>query len=408
MKCRHCNTDVTLTLIDLGSAPPSNAYLTKKTIQLPEKSFPLRVMVCEQCWLVQTEDFANANELFTSDYAYFSAVSSSWLAHCKKYVDDVVTRFSFNSQHFVVEVASNDGYLLQYVKAHNIPCMGIEPTASTAKSARKKGVMVVEEFFGTVLAKKLVLENKQADLMIANNVLAHVPDINDFVSGFGILLKENGVATFEFPHLLNLIEQDQFDTIYHEHFSYLSFTTVSKIFAFNGLSIFDIEELPTHGGSLRVFAQKTKTKRQPCSPRVVQLLEKERVLGVTSGEYYARFQNNAIKIKNDFLDFLLHIRKSGKKVIGYGAAAKGNTLMNFASINTSDIECVIDRSPEKQGKMLPGSRIPVYDEAHLKKIKPDYIIIFPWNLKREIVLQLQYVKKWGAKFVTVVPRLEIT
>lgn len=407
MKCRHCHAEVTLPFIDLGSAPPSNAYLDKQHLQAPEQWFPLRVFVCDQCWLVQTEDFAEAEELFDPEYAYFSGISTSWLQHCKQYVDNMIKRFNLNGNHHVIEIAANDGYLLQYVKARHIPCTGIEPTASTANAARAKEIPIVEDFFGIALAKKLINEHKQADLMIANNVLAHVPDINDFVSGFSLLLKENGVATFEFPHLLKLVEQNQFDTIYHEHFSYLSFSTVNTIFLKNGLSIFDVEELPTHGGSLRVYAQRKDTGKHPCSPEVTKLLQKEKKAGIFTKAFYLNFQTKADKVKTDFLSFLLSCKNAGKTVAGYGAAAKGNTLMNYASVDSNLIQFVADRNVAKQGKMLPGCRIPIYDETQLKETKPDYIVIFPWNLKTEIIQQLNYANKWNAKFVTVIPQLEI-
>ena len=407
MKCRHCGAELKLTLVDLGSAPPSNAYLTIEKLQNPEKWFPLRVQVCEQCWLVQTEDFAQADELFDADYAYFSAFSSSWLAHSQRYVSDMAQRFSLNEQSHVVEVAANDGYLLQYVKALGIPCTGIEPTASTAIAARTKGIDIIEEFFGVNLAKQLVADGKQADLTAANNVLAHVPDINDFVAGFTALLKPNGVATFEFPHLLNLIELNQFDTIYHEHFSYLSLSSVQQIFAANGLSVFDVQELPTHGGSLRVFAQRTDTGLQVINDQVRLLLQKEESVGMRTAEYYIGFQGKSEKVKDDFVAFLIEAKRKGKSVAAYGAAAKGNTLMNFAGIRPGLIHFVVDKNPAKQGKFMPGSRIPVESEERLWKERPDYIVILPWNLREEIMEQLAYVQEWGGKFVTAVPSLEV-
>ena len=407
MKCRHCGAELKLTLVDLGSAPPSNAYLTIEKLQNPEKWFPLRVQVCEQCWLVQTEDFAQADELFDADYAYFSAFSSSWLAHSQRYVSDMAQRFSLNEQSHVVEVAANDGYLLQYVKALGIPCTGIEPTASTAIAARTKGIDIIEEFFGVNLAKQLVADGKQADLTAANNVLAHVPDINDFVAGFTALLKPNGVATFEFPHLLNLIELNQFDTIYHEHFSYLSLSSVQQIFAANGLSVFDVQELPTHGGSLRVFAQRTDTGLQVINDQVRLLLQKEESAGMRTAEYYTGFQGKSEKVKDDFVAFLIEAKRKGKSVAAYGAAAKGNTLMNFAGIRPGLIHFVVDKNPAKQGKFMPGSRIPVESEERLWKERPDYIVILPWNLREEIMEQLAYVQEWGGKFVTAVPSLEV-
>ncbi|WP_076792520.1 class I SAM-dependent methyltransferase [Chlorobium sp. KB01] len=407
MKCRHCGAELKLTLVDLGSAPPSNAYLTVEKLQNPEKWFPLRVLVCEQCWLVQTEDFAQADELFDADYAYFSAYSSSWLAHSERYVSDMAQRFSLNEQSYMIEVAANDGYLLQYVKALGIPCTGIEPTASTAIAARAKGIDIVEEFFGVNLAKQLVADGKQADLTAANNVLAHVPDINDFVAGFTALLKPSGVATFEFPHLFNLIQLNQFDTIYHEHFSYLSLTAVQHIFAANGLSVFDVLELPTHGGSLRVFAQRTDTGSYVINDQVPLLLQKEESVGMRTAEYYTGFQRKSEKVKDDFVAFLIEAKRKGKSVAAYGAAAKGNTLMNFAGIRPDMIRFVVDKNPAKQGKYMPGSRIPIVSEERLREDHPDYVVILPWNLREEIMQQLAYVQEWGGKFVTAVPDLKL-
>jgi len=407
MKCRHCGAELKLTLVDLGSAPPSNAYLTVEKLQNPEKCFPLRVLVCEQCWLVQTEDFAQADELFDADYAYFSAFSSSWLAHSERYVSEMAKRFRLNEQSYMVEVAANDGYLLQYVKALGIPCTGIEPTASTASAARDKGIDIVEEFFGINLAKQLVADGKQADLTAANNVLAHVPDIKDFVAGFTALLKPDGVATFEFPHLLNLIELNQFDTIYHEHFSYLSLTAVRHIFAANGLSVFDVQELPTHGGSLRVFAQRADTGSHAISDQVSLLLQKEESAGMRTAAYYSGFQGKTEKVKDDFVAFLIEAKRQGKSIAAYGAAAKGNTLMNFAGIRHDLIRFVVDKNPAKQGKFMPGSRIPIVSEDRLIEERPDYVVILPWNLREEIMQQLAYVQEWGGKFVTAVPNLKL-
>ncbi len=407
MKCRHCASELKLPLVDLGSAPPSNAYLTEQTLHAPEKWFPLRVLVCEHCWLAQTEDFAQANELFDAEYAYFSGFSPSWLEHCQRYVADMVTRFELNSGSHVVEVAANDGYLLQYVKARNIPCIGVEPTASTAMAARAKGIPIVEDFFGTHLAKELVAQGKQADLTFANNVLAHVPDINDFVAGFAMLLKPLGVSTFEFPHLLKLIAGNQFDTIYHEHFSYLSLTAVDRIFSANGLTVFDVEKHSTHGGSLRVFAQRMDTGQQPRSFWVDELLLQETQASVFSAEYYAGFQASTDKVKNDFLALLLEAKRQNKTVAAYGAAAKGNTLMNYAGIRRDLISFVVDRNPAKQGKYMPGSRIPIVDEARLREEQPDYVVILPWNLRSEVMLQLEYIRAWDGKLVTAVPGLEV-
>lgn len=407
MKCRHCGSELELPLVDLGSAPPSNAYLTEQKLKAPEKWFPLRVLVCERCWLVQTEDFAQAHELFDAEYAYFSGFSSSWLAHAERYVVDMAARFNLNASHHVVEAAANDGYLLQYVKARGIPCTGIEPTASTAAAARAKGIPIVEDFFGVRLAEALIVQGKQADLTAANNVLAHVPDINDFVSGFARLLTPQGVATFEFPHLLKLVTENQFDTIYHEHFSYLSLTAVNRIFASNGLSVFDVEEHPTHGGSLRVFAQRSDTGRHPCSEKVNEVLQREAQAGMSTAGYYADFQAKTDKVKNDFLVFLLDARRQGKTVVAYGAAAKGNTLMNYAGVRRDLISYVVDRNPAKQEKFMPGSRIPIVNESRLQDSKPDYVIILPWNLRSEVMQQLDYIRAWGGQFVTAVPELRI-
>lgn len=407
MKCRHCANELKLPLVDLGSAPPSNSYLTESSIHAPEKWFPLRVMVCEQCWLVQTEDFAQADELFDADYAYFSGFSSSWLAHSQRYVDQMVSRFGLGAQSHVVEIAANDGYLLQYVKARGIPCTGVEPTASTAAAARAKGITIVEAFFGIELAKRLEADGKQADLMAANNVLAHVPDINDFVAGFATLLKEEGVATFEFPHLMKLLAETQFDTIYHEHFSYLSLTAVQRIFTANGLNVFDVEELPTHGGSLRVFAQRADAGKRAEHERLQQVLAAEEASGMLNSEYYRDFQSQTNNVKYELIRFLIDAKRSGKRVAAYGAAAKGNTLLNYAGVRADLVDFVVDRNPAKQGKFMPGSRIPIVSEEHLVKEQPDYVLVLPWNLKNELMGQLAYVKEWGGQLVVAIPHLEV-
>lgn len=407
MKCRHCAATVTLPFLDLGSAPPSNAYLDAAALNAPETWFPLRVLVCSQCWLVQTEDHAGREALFTQDYAYFSSFSSSWLAHAEAYVADMARRFALGSTSMVVEVAANDGYLLQYVQRAGIPCYGIEPTASTAAAARGKGLQIDERFFGVVLARELAAAGRQADLMVANNVLAHVPDINDFVAGFALLLKPQGVATFEFPHLLRMVQECQFDTAYHEHYSYLSLSAVQRIFAANGLTVFDVQVLSTHGGSLRVFAQRADTGQRPVADAVAGLLDEERTAGMLAPDFYTRFGREPARIARELMAFLTAQVAAGKRVAAYGAAAKGNTLFNFAGVRPHLVPYVVDRNPAKQGKWLPGSRIPVVDEGRLRADRPDLVLILPWNLRDEVVAQLAYVRGWGGRFVTAVPGLQV-
>jgi predicted TPR repeat methyltransferase len=372
-----------------------------------EKWYPLRVMVCTECWLAQTEDTASADELFDENYAYFSSYSSTWLRHAEQYVAEMQTRFGLNEKSHVVEIAANDGYLLQCVKAHGIPCLGVEPTVSTAASARAKGIDILEAFFGVETARRMVSNGQQADLMVANNVLAHVPDINDFVAGFCELLKPSGVATFEFPHLMQLMADCQFDTVYHEHFSYLSLTAANGILSRSGLSVFDVQSLDTHGGSLRVFVQRQDAGIQKIRPCVNEILAKEEAFGMTSKAFYTGFQHRTEKIKNAFLSFLLESNHRGAKVVAYGAAAKGNTLINYAGVRPDLLKWVVDRNPSKRGKFLPGSRIPIVDEECLKSERPDFVVILPWNLKDEIKSQLNYIREWGGKFVTVVPDLKV-
>ncbi len=407
MKCRHCGQPVTLPFCDLGTAPPSNAYLRADQLDAPERHYPLRVKVCGHCWLAQTQDFAGAGELFDAEYGYFSSTSSSWLAHTKAYVQQMVQRFGLGPQSHVVEVAANDGYLLRHVQALGVPCTGIEPTASTAAAARALGLNVIEEFFGTALAGRLRAQGLSADLMAANNVLAHVPDINDFAAGFAQLLKPMGVATFEFPQLLNLVPFHQFDTLYHEHFSYLSLTSVQRIFQANGLQVFDVEELPTHGGSLRVYAQRADTGAQAVTAAVGRQRQAEAAAGIETPAFYAGLQAAAEDIKNALLRFLLDAQRDGLKVAAYGAAAKGNTLLNFAGVRLDLLPYVVDRSPGKVGRYLPGSRIPIVTEDHLRAHRPDRILILPWNIAQEVTGQLAYAREWGARFVVAVPELTL-
>lgn len=405
MNCRHCNSPLNIEFADLGTSPPSNSYLKPNQLQQPELYYPLRVKVCGACWLAQTEDFAKREEFFSPDYSYFSSFSKTWLAHAEDYVMKMAERFELDAKSLVVEIASNDGYLLQYVQALGIPCLGIEPTRSTAVVSSQKGIPTLCEFFGADFARSLVKENKQADLIVANNVLAHVPDMNDFLTGFEILLKENGVATFEFPHLLQLVNKTQFDTIYHEHYSYLSLISIRNIFKTNGLVVFDVEEINTHGGSLRIFAQKKSSGSHKITKRVDVLINKEKNAGVDTSEFYKGFQHRINESKDKMLEFLIGIKN--KKVVGYGAAAKGNTFLNYAGIRSDLVAFVVDKNPHKQNKFLPGSRIPIYDELQIKQNKPDYVIIFPWNLKNEIGEQLSYIREWGGRFVVAIPELEI-
>lgn len=407
VKCRHCNAPLETQLIDLGSAPPSNAYLTELTMRRPEKWFPLRVLICEQCWLVQTEDYSRASELFNEEYAYFSSFSDSWVRHGAQFVEKAIQQFGLNNESLVVELGSNDGWLLQEVKRRGVQCLGIEPTASTANAARQKGIPVIEKFFGQKLAMKLRNDGQHADLVVGINVLAHVPDINDFVSGVTTLLTKKGVCTFEFPHLLNLIEQLQFDTIYHEHFSYLSFESVRSILAKNGLTVFDVETLGTHGGSLRVYSQRTTDGDRSVSNSVRELINVEQRAGMKSKRFYANFAPRVEEIKIGLLRELLVAKSQGKKIAAYGAAAKGNTLLNYVGIRSDIVSFVSDRNTSKQGKWMPGSRIPIVSEEYLRNARPDVVLILPWNLHDEIVSQLEYVREWGGQFLLVQPSVRL-
>lgn len=408
-KCRHCGSNLQHVFCDLVNSPPSNAMLKLEQLSEPEVFYPLKIYVCHNCFLVQVEEKEKAVKIFDSEYTYFSSFSKTMLEHSRQYVDMMVERFGFDKNSFVIEVASNDGYLLQYFVQKGIPALGIDPTRNTAKAAKEKGVDTLIDFFGTELAKKeLTHKKRNCDLILGNNVLAHVPDINDFVGGFKEAINETGIVTVEFPHIERLIENCLFDSIYHEHFSYLSFTVVKRIFESKGLQIFDVEEVDTHGGSLRIFAKNKKDKTKDISIRVAQRLEHERKLGIEDLSYYKNFQGRVDTIVFDLWSFLIQQKKDEKKVVGYGAAAKANTLLNFSGVKGTDlIEYCVDASPHKIGKYLPGSHIPVVEEEMLKQTKPDYIIIFPWNLKKEIKQQLAYINDWGGKFVTFVPKLEI-
>jgi SAM-dependent methyltransferase len=375
-------------------------------INHPETYFPLKVFVCEKCWLVQVDEVEKADAIFNNEYTYFSSYSTSWLQHAKTYTEYMTERFGLNSDSLIIEVASNDGYLLQYFKEKNIQVLGVEPTANTAEVAISKGIENIVDFFGSNLAETKL--KGKADVVLGNNVLAHVPDINDFVKGVKIALKPNGVSTFEFPHLLQLVQHNQFDTIYHEHFSYLSLTNLITVFEKQGLEIFDVQELKTHGGSLRIFTKHKEDSSKHIEATVAEMLYKESLAGINTLAYYQNFQKKVDNIKYDFTEFLIQQKRQGKKIIGYGAAAKGNTLLNYCGIKGNDlIEFVVDASPYKQNKLLQGSRIPVYGKEKIETYKPDFVIIFPWNLKDEISEQLNYVRVWGCKFVIAIPELKI-
>jgi 2-polyprenyl-3-methyl-5-hydroxy-6-metoxy-1,4-benzoquinol methylase len=407
VKCRFCGADLRVTFLDLGSAPPSNAYLNAQQLVAAETWFPLRLVVCEACWLVQTQDFAGREALFTDDYAYFSSYSESWLEHCRRYVERVVARFGLGANSLVAEIAANDGYLLQYVQQAGVPCYGIEPTASTATAARARGIEIIETFFGAEVGAQLAQVGRQADLIIANNVLAHVPNVNDFVAGFAKLLRPQGVATFEFPHLLRMVELNQFDTAYHEHFSYFSFNVVERVLRAHGLAVFDVEALPTHGGSLRIYAQHVHGGRWPLGASVTALLQQEQRAGVGSAGFYAGFQERAVRVKLDFMSFLIDARRQGRSVAAYGAAAKGNTLLNFAGVRPDLLPYVVDRNPAKQHRWMPGSRIPIVGPERLFEQRPQVIAILPWNIRDEVVQQLSQARSWGARFLVAVPQLEL-
>lgn len=407
MQCRFCKTELNHIFIDLVNSPASNSFLTEEQLKEPETFYPLKIYTCYKCFLVQADEHKKADAIFNSDYVYFSSYSTSWLKHAKAYTDKMTERFGLNNASKIIELASNDGYLLQYFHEKNIPVLGVEPTANTAEVAVKKGIETIVDFFGVRLAKELTSKNIFADLLLGNNVLAHVPDILDFVGGMKIILAPTGVITMEFPHLMQLVDNNQFDTIYHEHFSYLSFGTAQKIFSSQGLELFDVEEIPTHGGSLRIYAKHTEDNSKAISGNVAALLKKEAEKGLNGPDYYNGFQAKALKVKLDLTDFLINCKRNHKKVAAYGAAAKGNTLLNYCGIKNDLIDYVADANPYKQNKWLPASHIPVVNEDHLKNDKPDYVIIFPWNLKDEITAQLSYIKQWHGGFVIPIPALQI-
>ncbi len=404
MNCRHCETYLHHTFLDLGFAPPSNAYLNLDDLNRPELYFPLRIKVCNNCWLVQTEDFSSPEKLFTPDYAYFSSTSESWVKHAEKYSKKIITELDLDQKSFVIEIASNDGYLLKNFVAERIPCLGIEPTDGTADAAEKLGVPVLREFFGEKVAEKLASEGKNADLITGNNVYAHVPDINDFTKGLKALLKPSGTITLEFPHLLRLIEKTQFDTIYHEHFSYLSLYTVHRIFSLAGLRIWNVEELNTHGGSLRVYGCNDDDPRRT-EKAVDVILQEERNYGLQQLAVYREFQPFADKIKDNLISFLIEQKRNGKLVAAYGAAAKGNTILNYAGVKPDLLPFVCDAAKEKQGKFMPGSHLPIVSPERLWETNPDYVLILPWNIASEVKEQLRGLAQKGSTFLTAVPDL---
>lgn len=408
MKCRFCENELTHVFIDLANSPASNSFLTNEQLNEAEVFYPLKVYICEKCFLVQIAEYKTHNSIFNNGYVYFSSYSTSWLEHARTYTEMMIERFELNEKSQVIEIASNDGYLLQYFQKSNIPILGIEPTTNTADVAIGKGIETITRFFGRTLAKELEANNRKADLLLGNNVLAHVPDILDFVGGMKMILKEKGVITMEFPHLMQLIDNNQFDTIYHEHFSYLSFYTVKQIFESQGLELFDVEEIPTHGGSLRIYAKHIEDKSKPVSANTSRLLKKEISKGINSLEYYSHFHQKVHRVKLAFTNFLVQQNLKGKKVAAYGAAAKGNALINYCGIRNDQIKYVVDANPHKQNKWLPASHIPVVSEDQLLKDRPEYIVIFPWNIKEEIIKKLNYAVVWNCKFVTAIPDLEIS
>ncbi len=402
--CRHCHADLDVTFCDLGMSPVANSFVRPEQVNAMEPFYPLHAYVCRSCKLVQLQEFETPQEIF-SDYAYFSSFSDHWVAHAQRYVHDVIERFDISSESCVIEIASNDGYLLQFFKAQGIQCLGVEPAENVAKVAwTKHGINSLVEFFGLAVARKLARDDNQADLLIANNVLAHVPDLNDFVAGLKAALKPNGVATLEFPHLLQLMNFNQFDTIYHEHFSYFSLMTVEAVFSSAGLTVIDVEELETHGGSLRVFATHDENSTQKTSPRVKRLRDIEAAAGLGSIEAYKDFSDAAKATKRSLLKFLLEARAENKAIVGYGAPAKGVTLLNYCGIGTDIVDYTVDRNPEKQGRLMPGVRLPIYALEKLKETKPDFVLILPWNLKDEIIEQHSYIRQWGGQFVIPIPQ----
>jgi SAM-dependent methyltransferase len=404
--CRFCGAGLLHTFADLGMTPISNAFLKADQLNRMEPFYPLHAYVCGECFLVQLEEFESPQKIFGDDYAYFSSYSDSWLDHARRYTEQMIGRFGFGPTSRVIEIASNDGYLLQYFKQKGVPVLGIEPASNVAEAAVAKGIPTLIRFFGVETAKELVAQGTRADLLLGNNVLAHVPDLNDFVAGMKVILKPDGVLTMEFPHLQHLIEENQFDTIYHEHFSYFSFLAAQRVFMHHGLQLFDVEEIPTHGGSLRIYGRHAERGGEP-GERVKELLARERRLKFEDLETYRAFSGRVQETKRQLLEFLISVKRAGKKVAGYGAPAKGNTLLNYCGIRSDFLEFTVDRSPHKQNTFLPGTHIPVHAPARIDEMKPDYVLILPWNLKDEIVKQMAHIRSWGGKFVVPIPRVKV-
>lgn len=405
-RCRFCGEELAHSFADLGMSPLANSYVPLHRANAMEPFYPLHAYVCTGCWLVQLQMYETSEHIF-SDYAYFSSFSDSWLAHARAYTEKMIGRFGFGAGSLVIELASNDGYLLQYFKQAGVPVLGVEPAANVAKVAEEKGIPTLVEFFGVKTAQAMVRNGQQADLLLGNNVLAHVPDVNDFVAGMKIVLKPRGIITIEFPHLQQLVDHCQFDTIYHEHFSYFSFGTAEKIFARHGLTLFDVEELPTHGGSLRIYARHVEDTDREVSENVARLREREQKLGYNRLDLYQLFAERVKATKRNILEFLIEAKRQGKSVVGYGAPAKGNTLLNYCGIRTDMIDYTVDRSPHKQGHLLPGTRIPIHAPERIRETRPDFLFILPWNLKEEIVQQMGHIRDWGGKFVVPIPEVRV-
>lgn len=403
--CRFCGSPLHHTFVDLGMSPLCQTHITPEQLNEMEPFYPLHTYVCENCFLVQLQEFVSPQDIFT-EYAYFSSYVDALLKNASAYSDLMVERFGFNAQSKVVEIASNDGYLLQYFHQKGIPVLGVEPAVNVSQVAKDKGIPVVNKFFGVQTATELAVDGK-ADLLLGNNVLAHVPDINDFVGGMKIMLKPDGVITMEFPHLMRLMEENQFDTIYHEHFSYLSFMAVNRIFAHHGLTLFDVQEIPIHGGSLRIYARHTEDASKPISDRVTELLEREKTAGFDKLETYSHFTEQVKETKRKLLEFLITAKQKGKTIAGYGAPGKGNTLLNYCGIRTDFLEYTVDRNPYKQGKYTPGTHIPIYSPDKIRETKPDYLLILPWNVKDEVMEQVSYIREWGGQFVVPIPEVKI-